>query len=82
MSETDVWKDAPEGTEFIVEFTDGEIHYYKNYNGLLMVCVPSTYDEVFIGNEVCWWKGSMFDSLQELMDRNEEGRKQIHHKQN
>lgn len=32
-----IWSDAPEGTEFIVEFDDGEIHYYKTIGVALCV---------------------------------------------
>lgn len=74
MSGIDVWKDAPEGTEFIVEFTDGEIHYYKTVGVTLCVC--TNYNRLFA------WKCSYFEDLNDLIHNNEYGRKQIHHKQN
>ena len=74
MGEIDVWKDAPEGTEFIVEFTDGEIHYYKTVG--ITLCVCTNYDGIYE------WKPSYFEDLPDLIRNDEEGRKQIHHKQN
>lgn len=76
MSEVDIWKDAPEGSEFIVEFTDGELYYYKTEFDTLFVCTP------YINGSI--WRESMFGSLDGLLEDSEEAkdRKQIHHKQN
>lgn len=77
-SKVGIWKDAPEGTEFIVEFDDGEIHYYKTIYDDLMVCTPSTVDEESLAGEVVCWRKSAFDDFDELYLEGEEGRKEIH----
>lgn len=80
MTDTNIWKDAPEGTEFIVEFNDGEVHYYKTIYSDLMVCTPLSFDEESLSGEVVGWRKSHFDNFDELYLEGESGRKEIHHK--
>lgn len=75
-----IWKDAPEGTEFIIEFNDGEIYYYKTIYDDLMVCTPKIFDEESLSGEISGWRKSSFYNFEDLYLECEEGRKEIHFK--
>ena len=72
-NKTNMWKDAPEGTEFIAEFEYGEVHYYKTIGVTLWVCTPSRL-------RYQGWRTSYFEDLNELVSDKEDGPKEIHFK--
>lgn len=74
MSEIDVWKDAPEGTEFIVG-TGDELVYYK-VDGIDLVFYVNCEDDEFSS-----WEYSCWDGIQELED-NLPTNYNMYHKQN
>ncbi|QYW06065.1 hypothetical protein KASIA_p021 [Shewanella phage vB_SspS_KASIA] len=61
MIETDVWKDAPEGTEFVIQYTDGCLMYYKvNIKGVFVFYLDTC------GNQYPWSE-SCYKSIEELL---------------
>lgn len=57
VNKVDIWKDAPEGTEFIVEYTYNDLMYYKtNSEGVLLFYLRDG-----------WWDVSCYDNINELV---------------
>lgn len=73
MNNLDIWKDGPSDSEFIVEFVDGEIHYYRHIQGVLEVFVR-------VGSVIFVWTKSKFESTDEVVNSGEWGIKHIHFK--
>lgn len=75
MSETNIWKDAPEGAEFgVVDIDDGRTTYYK-VDGIDLVFYVKCLDDEFSS-----WEYSCWDGIQELKD-NLPTNYNIYHKQ-